>query len=139
MAKKKADKLRLGDLIEQIFDQYEIPTKKDFELLIERMEKLENLIKQTNLAASMSMEPGRRGTPGRRGRRSGVSASDIVLNMMRDHGGTVDFSIIKEKTGYDDKKLRNIIFRLYKNGKIIRISRGTYQLPADDASTSADA
>ena len=129
MARKKTDKLRLGDLIEQVFDQYDIPKREDIDRLMDRMEKLENLLKQTNLAASM-LEKGHKGG-GRRGRKSGVSASDMVTNLMRDIEGPVDFAIIKEKTGFDDKKLRNIIFRLYKNGKIIRVNRGTYSLPKD--------
>lgn len=33
---------------------------------------------------------------------------------------------IKAKTGFDDKKVRNIIFRLNKNGSIERVSRGVY-------------
>ena len=38
----------------------------------------------------------------------------------------VGFSEIKLQAGYGDKKLRNILFRLHKLGKIKRISRGVY-------------
>jgi predicted transcriptional regulator of viral defense system len=34
---------------------------------------------------------------------------------------------VREQTGYDDKKLRNIIFRLNKMEKIQRVSRGSYK------------
>ena len=33
---------------------------------------------------------------------------------------------LKKKTGFDDKKLRNIVFRLHKLGKIKRVGRGKY-------------
>jgi hypothetical protein len=38
----------------------------------------------------------------------------------------VGFADIKSRTGYEEKKLRNIIFRLNKIGKIKRKERGVY-------------
>jgi DNA-binding transcriptional regulator PaaX len=36
------------------------------------------------------------------------------------------FAEIQAKTGFDEKKIRNIIFRLNKTGKIKRKTRGIY-------------
>jgi DNA-binding transcriptional regulator PaaX len=36
------------------------------------------------------------------------------------------FAEIQVRTGFEDKKLRNVIFRLHKDGKIVRKSRGVY-------------
>jgi DNA-binding transcriptional regulator PaaX len=38
----------------------------------------------------------------------------------------IDFAAIQANTGFDEKKIRNIIFRLNKTGKIKRKSRGIY-------------
>ncbi|MCW7753125.1 hypothetical protein OOT00_03895 [Desulfobotulus sp. H1] len=127
MAKKKAARPAVSDLIEQVLDQHDIPTRKDIMALMDRMAQLENLLKQINLTAGMHVG-GPRKASSRKGKRIGLSASDVVLSVMREHGGLIDFKDVREKTGYDDKKLRNIVFRLYKTGKILRERRGTYQI-----------
>jgi hypothetical protein len=38
----------------------------------------------------------------------------------------VGFSEIRTRTGFGEKKLRNIIYRLHKTKKIVRKSRGIY-------------
>jgi hypothetical protein len=38
----------------------------------------------------------------------------------------VDVPKLKAKTGFDDKKVRNIVFRASKEGKIKKVGRGTY-------------
>ena len=38
----------------------------------------------------------------------------------------VDVTTLKEKTGFDDKKVRNIVFRASKQGKIKKTGRGIY-------------
>jgi len=39
-----------------------------------------------------------------------------------------DLADIQAKTGFGEKKLRNIIFRLHKQGRIQRLSRGIYRV-----------
>jgi predicted transcriptional regulator of viral defense system len=48
------------------------------------------------------------------------------LSIVKKHRNGVGFAAIQTKTGYDEKKLRNIIFRLNKLGRISRKERGTY-------------
>jgi predicted transcriptional regulator of viral defense system len=55
-----------------------------------------------------------------------MSASDTVLDIVKRYNKGIGFAEIQAKTGFEEKKLRNIIFRLNKMGKISRKSRGIY-------------
>ena len=55
-----------------------------------------------------------------------LTATDQVLKMVNTSKEGVDIITIKKKTGFEDKKVRNIIFRAYKEGKIQRAGRGIY-------------
>jgi hypothetical protein len=44
-----------------------------------------------------------------------------------NHPDGTDFKTIKAATGFEDKKLRNIIFRLDKIKRIQRVTRGIYK------------
>ena len=55
-----------------------------------------------------------------------VLVSDTVFNTIKSFRQGAGFSDIQTKTGFDEKKLRNIIFRLNKLNKIKRKSRGIY-------------
>jgi predicted transcriptional regulator of viral defense system len=55
-----------------------------------------------------------------------TTATDKILEIVKTSKNGVDIAIIKKKTGFDDKKVRNIVFRAYKEGKIKRTGRGVY-------------
>ena len=55
-----------------------------------------------------------------------LTATDQVLKIVNTSKKGVDIITIKKKTGFEDKKLRNIIFRANKEGKIKREDRGVY-------------
>jgi len=55
-----------------------------------------------------------------------ATATDQVLKIINRSRKGVDIDTLKNKTGFEDKKLRNIIFRAYKEGKIQRAGRGLY-------------
>jgi hypothetical protein len=55
-----------------------------------------------------------------------VTDTDMVLNIINSSEKGVDSPTLKKKTGFDDKKVRNIIFRSMKQGKIKRAERGVY-------------
>ena len=55
-----------------------------------------------------------------------VTAIDQILKIVNTSKKGVDIITIKHKTGFEDKKVRNIIFRAYKEGKIQRAGRGLY-------------
>ena len=55
-----------------------------------------------------------------------VTATDKVLEIIKRHKKGVDITKLKNKTGFADSKLRMIVSRAYKQGKIKRIARGVY-------------
>jgi hypothetical protein len=55
-----------------------------------------------------------------------VTASDQVLDLIAKSKKGVGMAVIIEKTGYGQKKVANIIYRLRKQGKIKSVSKGVY-------------
>jgi hypothetical protein len=104
--------------VKMLLHRLDIPTKEDINNLHNRLDKLEQLIYQKQPGPKRSARP-------RTAKRK--SASAIVLEVVANHPKGTDFKTIKAATGFDDKKLRNIIFRLDKIEKIRRASRGIYK------------
>ncbi|GEM_PF-469568 len=57
---------------------------------------------------------------------AGSTGSETVLGIIKKHKKGIDVSQLKAKTGFNDKKIRNIVHRASKQGKIKRIGRGLY-------------
>jgi len=55
-----------------------------------------------------------------------VTATDKILRIVKQSKKGVDVPTLKKKTGFDDKKVRNIVFRASKEGKIKKSGRGIY-------------
>lgn len=54
------------------------------------------------------------------------TAADTVLTVINRSKKGVDSATLAKKTGYDKKKIANIVFKLKKQGKIKSVSRGVY-------------
>jgi hypothetical protein len=127
MPKKKGKSISFDAMVKFFMQSYGIPTKRDVEKLMARLDRLEELIKATAI-------PGRSGRIARTNAvKSGTAtsgsvktASDTVRETIKAAGAGIGFADIQRRVGYDDKKLRNIIFRLNKTGKIRRVRRGIY-------------
>jgi hypothetical protein len=104
--------------IKMLLHRLDIPSKEDISALHTRLDKLEQLIYQKQPLGKKDGKP----RPQKK-----KSASAIVLEIIGNHPQGTNFKTIKAATGYDDKKLRNIIFRLDKIKKIQRVSRGIYK------------
>ena len=104
----------------------DIPKQKDIDKLNAKIARLEKLLKQTVKAAQKTKT--RPVTPSRKsaGTKRADSATAVVLAKIGRSKKGVDVEALKAKTGFDEKKLRNIVFRLYKLGKIKRVGRGKY-------------
>ena len=114
-------------MVKFFLKSYHIPTKKDVDRLHDRLDMLEQLMR-----ASFKSLPVERRSPERAGDTVGggqVSASRQVLNIIQAASDGIRFSDVQLQTGFPEKKLRNIIFRLSKNGRISRKSRGLYVIP----------
>lgn len=118
MTKRKGKPVSFDTLVKYFIHNYGIPTKRDVDRLTDRLDRLEKLIKalpqRSRRAAAKDNSP------------SPKSATEIVLDLIRHSEGGISIVQIREQTGYDDKKLRNIIFRLNKMDKITRVNRGIY-------------
>jgi hypothetical protein len=55
-----------------------------------------------------------------------VTATDEVLQIIKRHKRGINITKLKNKTGFADSKLRMIVSRVYKQGKIKRKARGVY-------------
>ena len=55
-----------------------------------------------------------------------TTATEQILGIIKRFKKGVDVPTLKKKTGFDDKKVRNIVFRASKEGKIKKSGRGIY-------------
>jgi len=118
MPRRKGKAISFDAMVKFFMQNYNIPTKKDVDQLIIRLDRLENLIKSAMGPCHAKAQTARRKTS--------LTAVDIVLDTIRRSTQGIDFAQIQAKTGFDEKKIRNIIFRLNKTAKIKRKSRGVY-------------
>jgi hypothetical protein len=127
MVKKKGKSVSFDAMIKFFIQHYNIPTKRDVDKLIERMDRLEKAIKTSNLyneSRHISRPKSPKASP--RASRSADSSTGVVLEVIKRFKKGVGFSEIQKRTGFGEKKLRNIIYRLHKTKKIVRKSRGIY-------------
>ena len=54
------------------------------------------------------------------------TATDQVLKIINRSKKGVDAPTLIKKTGFDDKKIRNILHRAYKQGRLKRVGKGVY-------------
>ena len=119
MAENSEQTPNFEGLVKLLLHKFDIPTKKDIRLLHSRLDKLEQLLYQKQPASGK--KPSKPVSKKR-------SASSIVLDVVANHPKGTNFKTIKAATGFDDKKIRNIIFRLDKIKKIKRVKRGIYKI-----------
>ncbi|MFP4346956.1 MAG: hypothetical protein ACOC3W_01775 [Thermodesulfobacteriota bacterium] len=123
MADKRRKSVSFNALVRMFLRDYNIPTKKDVDRLMARMDQLEQLIR-TMALENRSPTASKGGGRGKNG--SGITASDMVVEVIAQFPEGVSLSDIQNRTGFGEKKLRNIIYRLNKDGRIDRIRRGVY-------------
>jgi ElaB/YqjD/DUF883 family membrane-anchored ribosome-binding protein len=111
--------------------------KRDIKALEKKLEKLlkDYAKPQKSKAAkkvkrrAVKTKTKRRGVarkPTGRKRAAQTTATEQILKIVRRSRKGVDVPTLKTKTGFPDKKVRNIIFRASKEGKIKKVGRGIY-------------
>jgi hypothetical protein len=127
MAKKKGKSVSFDAMIKFFLQYYNIPTRKDIDKLIDKIDGLEMLIKSS---AVNGKGVGISGVNASKTKalagKIATTSSDRALEVIKRFRKGVAFADIQERTGFENKKLRNIIYRLHKMGKIVRKSRGLY-------------
>ncbi len=54
------------------------------------------------------------------------SDTDKLLAVINRHKKGIDTATLMKKTGFNEKKVRNMLNRTYKQGKITRVGKGIY-------------
>jgi predicted transcriptional regulator of viral defense system len=95
---------------------------KDLEKMSRRIQKLTSSIpKEKSKVKNASMlKP----VGPLKGKKTGTQK---VLGMIGKSKKGIDAQTLIKKTGFEDKKIRNIIFKAQKEGKIERVGRGVYK------------
>lgn len=119
MTKRKGKTVSFDAMVKFFLHNYNIPTKRDIERLNERLDRMEKLIKTAPVRSRRTAVKSDSGSP--------ASATETLLDLIKRSKSSISIAQIREQTGYDDKKLRNIIYRLNQMGKIIRVNRGNYK------------
>jgi hypothetical protein len=92
--------------------------------LIKAINKFEKKKATTKRTAKAKARPARKATA--RKKTTGPTATDQVIRIIKRSKKGVDVPTLVKKTGFEDKKVRNIVFRAYKQGKIKRTGKGIY-------------
>ena len=126
MPRKRKKTVSFDAMVKFFMSTYDIPTKKDISRLMDKLDRVEKLIRST--AHSRKKQVISRNSNRGKGPKERVvaTASDEVFNVIKRFHNGVGFPDIQDRTGFGDKKIRNIIFRLNKLGKIRRKKRGVY-------------
>ena len=115
-----------------IFKKDLMALKKDITTMGKKVENLLNAfekdvkakVTKPSKAKAVKAKPAKKAPVKKRATK--VTATEQVLKIINRSKKGADIATLKKKTGFEDKKLRNIIFRANKEGKIKRADRGLY-------------
>lgn len=119
MTKKRVKPVNFDAMVKFFLYRYKIPTKRDIDGLNQRLDRIEKQLQ--------ALPPPTRRASAKAAGSYPPSATETVLKLIQSSDDGVAIAAIRRQTEYDDKKLRNILFRLNKLGKIVRVSRGHYK------------
>jgi len=104
--------------------------------LIAAVEKSETKVAKPSKAKAVKAQPVKKATKAKPAKKAPkapakekavkVTATDQVLNIINGSKNGVDTATLVKETGFDQKKVRNIVFRTMKQGKIKRADKGIY-------------
>ena len=126
MVRKKGKAVSFDAMVKFFMHNYDIPTKKDVDKIMDRMDRLENLLK--SISGNTGKRTGNKNVSGGNSAasRTKTTALDQVLSIIKSLNNGAGIADIQDRTGFGEKKIRNIIYRLSKTGKIKSKSRGLY-------------
>jgi len=127
MAKKKGKSVSFDAMVKFFMQYYNMPTRKDIDKLMAKMDRLEMLIKSSAVTGKGGATSGVKASKSRASTaRTTMTSTNRALEVIKRFRKGVGFADIQARTDFEDKKLRNVIYRLHKMGKIVRKSRGLY-------------
>ena len=100
---------------------------KKLEQLLKAVEKSETKVTKASKARAAKAKSIKK-TPKAPAKKKAVkvTATDQVLKIINRSKKGVDTATLMKKTGFDQKKVRNILNRTFKQGKIKRAGKGIY-------------
>jgi len=111
--------------------------RKEFKALEKKMEKLIAAVEKSEksragqkiTAKSVKVKPTKKApakkAPAKK-KTTKMTATDQVLKILKGRKRGVNVATLMKKTGFDIKKIQNILHRTYKMGKIKRVGKGSY-------------
>ena len=109
--------------------------QKDFTAIGKRLEKLitavekseKTMVTKASKAKAVIAKPAKK-APNAPAKKKAVkiTATDQVLKIINRLKKGVDTATLMKKTGFDEKKVANILYRSFKAGKIKRADKGIY-------------
>jgi hypothetical protein len=100
---------------------------KKLDNLIKAVEKSETKVTKASKAKAVKATPAKKApkTPAKK-KVVQITATDQVLKIINRSKKGVNAATLMTKTGFDLKKVRNILQRAFKQGKIKRADKGIY-------------
>ena len=100
---------------------------KKLDTLLKAVEKSETKPTKVSKAKAVKAKPAKKApkTPMKK-KAVEVTATDQVLKIINRSKKGVDTAILMKKTGFNQKKVANILYRSFKAGKIKRADKGIY-------------
>ncbi|MBW2019467.1 MAG: hypothetical protein JRI58_06095 [Deltaproteobacteria bacterium] len=100
-------------------------TKKTEKIMkaVDKLEKAQAVKKPTTKAKTTKKAPAKKAAAKKA---TALTATDQILKIIKRAKKGVDVPTLIKKTGFADKKVRNIVFRSSKQGKIKKAGRGIY-------------
>jgi len=129
---KKPD---LEGAIAFIISKYGIVTMKDFKELIIKIERLDASIKRIaieykDISCKKQSRPAKQ--------HNARPMYKDILDLIRAYKNGVNFETLYRETGFEEKTIRNILYRMKTTGKITTASRGVYVLVKEEVPTAVD-
>jgi putative endonuclease len=118
-------------LSELLREENEMTIAKDLNTIAKEIKALEKTVTKVANAVGKSEKAavGKKAPTGKRPAKKGavkLTSTDQVLKIVKASKKGVDTATLMNKTGFDQKKITNILQRTYKQGKIQRADRGLY-------------
>jgi uncharacterized protein with PhoU and TrkA domain len=119
-------------LISGFLSKLELATKSDVHSLMERIDHLEQMI------ASVTIDSDTQKMQKIKTVATNQRLSDQVLEIMKKNESPMTYAQLKQVSDFDEKSLRNVIYRLNKLGRIKTVRRGLYTIPNKQDKDSND-
>lgn len=99
-----------------------VKISKDLEKMSRLIQKLTASVPKTKGRAQKASMP--KPVAPQKGKKSGTQT---VLDIIKKSKTGIAAGSLIKKTGFEDKQIRNILFKAWKDGKIERVGRGVYK------------